>query len=150
MQGSTEASERLVCAVLAAQVAAMRDRSDIEALLDLVWRAIETLATLSHLVTSLAARVPGLGDSLLDQSSTGVADAAAMRASLEALAFLETQRHDFGRQVADCVVRALESLAASDPPPGGRLTPRALCDLYVCEEQRRVHDSAIGRLACGR
>ena len=146
MQGAAETSERSVCAVLAAQVAAFRARADIEALLELLWRATESLATLSALVTSLNSRGTVPEDKLFDRSSAAVADAGAVCASLEAMAFLETQRHDLGRQVLDCVVTALEGLAMTSAPPGGRLTLDALAELYVCEEQRRAHETAIGRL----
>lgn len=150
MHGAAETSERLVCAVLAAQVAALRDRTDIDALLEVVWQATDTLASLSGLVTSLASRETALEGSLFDLSSRAVADAGAVRASLEALAFLESQRHDFGRQVADCVVIALERLAMMGAPPGDPLTAAALAELYVCEEQRQVHAAAIERMGLDR
>jgi hypothetical protein len=55
---------------------------------------------------------------------------------LETLAFKQAQSEDLVSQMADCLVAALQRLAAADA-----LAPTDLLALYVCDDQRRVHDS---------
>jgi hypothetical protein len=123
------ADDRLVCAVLAAQVAAMRDRMHTASAVDALWRASDGLA------------VPALpsGDAMLV--------IAQVRRGLEDLAFSQAQVSDCLTQMADCVVTALQILARSDAPPGARLPPGDLLALYVTEDQRLVHEAAAGRFA---
>ena len=142
MQGTAEASERLVCAVLAAQVAAIRDCVDTAEGADLLWRTGDLLARLSALVVELGHRCQVPDPELDEQCAAAVAAEAEVSTALDALAFLQSQRHDLARQMADCVVTALVRLAADqDPAAGNRLSPEDLAALYVCEAQRRTHEA---------
>jgi hypothetical protein len=149
MQATAEASERLVCSILAAQVAALRDRIDTGATVDLLWRTTDVLAVLSGLVLELRQSHPGADAGLDERCAAALAAEAEIRRSLDDQAFLEAQRHDFTRQLADCVVIALERLATAGTPVGARLTPNDLIALYVCEDQRIVHDAVTGQFDVG-
>jgi hypothetical protein len=141
MPADAETSERLVCAVLAAQVAAIRDHVDADGTVDLLWRIADALARLSGLVVELAGRHPAADPGLDEQCAAAVAAETEVSRSLDALAFLHAQRHDLARQKADCVVTALERLATIDAPPGGRLSPHDLAAMYISDEQHDVHDA---------
>jgi hypothetical protein len=146
MQATDESGERLVCAVLAAQVAALRDRIGSGVAVDLLWRTTDLLSQLSGLVAELLRRHPA--DAVLgEQCATAIAAEVEVGASLEAFAFLQSQRDDFARQMADCVVTALERLAAVDGPASDRLSPHDLAALYVSDDQRDVHEVVFRRLA---
>jgi hypothetical protein len=138
----TEASEHLVCAVLAAQVAALRDRIDTGATVELLWQTSDMLSRLSGLVAELAQRCPPSDDGLNEQCDAAVVAEAQINRSLESLAFLQAQRNDFTCQTVDCVVSALERLADTSAPVGSRLSAGDLVALYVSEDQREVHDAA--------
>ncbi|HEY4988001.1 MAG TPA: hypothetical protein VII39_15410 [Bradyrhizobium sp.] len=145
MQFTTEASDNLVCVLLAAQVAELRDRIDGGATVELLWRTSDVLSQLSGLVLALAKRC---NDSELnEQCDAAVAAEAEISRSLESLAFEQAQRNDFTCQTVDCVVTALERLADTDGPTANRLSPDDLAALYVSEEQRKVHDAATRRFA---
>jgi len=147
MQFTSEASEHLVCAVLAAQVAELRDRIDGGATVELLWRTSEVLMQLSDLVRELATRCHD--SELQAQCTTVVAAEAEVSRSIESLAFEQAQRNDFTCQTVDCVVTALERLAVTDGPVGNRISPDELAALYVSEEQRKVHDAATRRFVIG-
>jgi hypothetical protein len=51
--------------------------------------------------------------------------------------------------MADCVETALERLAAADATVGGRLSSDDLAELYVSEDQRKVHDAVTRRFIGG-
>jgi len=157
MQVTADTGERLVCAVLAAQVAAIRDRVDGDATVDLLWRTADLLTRLSRLVVEMSRRDPGADPQLDEQCTAAVMAEAEISRSLDAMAFVQAQRQDVARQMADCVVMALERLAAVDAaqdappgqPPGARLSPGDLAALYVCEDQRAVHDAVARQFGIG-
>jgi hypothetical protein len=145
MQQATDAGERLVCAVLAAQVEAIRDRVDTGATVDLLWRTADLLTRLSGLVVELSRRYPIPDPRLVDQCAAAVRDESELSQSLDAMVFLHAQGQDIARQMADCVVMALERLAAGESTHGAspavRLSPDDLAASYVCQDQREVHDA---------
>jgi hypothetical protein len=145
----TEASEHLVCAVLAAQVAALRDRIDTGATVELLWQTSDLLSQLSGLVTKLARRCSPHDDGLNEQCDAAVAAESEISRSLESLAFQQAQRNDFTCQTVDCVVSALNRLADPRAPVGSRLSAGDLAAFYVSEDQRDVHDAAIRQFAVG-
>lgn len=157
MQPTADTGERLVCAVLAAQVAVIRDRVDGDTTVDLLWRTADLLTQLSRLVVELSRRHPTADPQLDEQCAAAVAAEAEISRSLDAMAFVRAQRQDVARQMADCVVMALERLAAADAvpgaspgqPPGARLSPGDLAALYVCDDQREVHDAVTRQFANG-
>ncbi|MGA2129343.1 MAG: hypothetical protein ABSG76_24695 [Xanthobacteraceae bacterium] len=144
VRATSDTSERLVCAVLAGQVAALRDCIDTGATVDLLWRTTDVLSQLSGLVLELSRRHPGSGPD--EQCAAAVAAEADISRSLTELAFVQAQHHDFARQMADCVVTALGRLA-TDAPSGARLSPHDLLALYVSEDQRKVHDAVARQFA---
>lgn len=143
MQAAAEVNDRLVCAVLAAQVAALRETIDTVATVDLLWRTTDVLSRLSALVRELASGNPAHGE----QCAAAVAAEVEVSRALNSLAFLESQRHDTSRQMADCVVTALERLSYADVAVSARLSPHELSALYVSEDQRKVHDAVTRRFA---
>jgi len=145
MEVIDESSERLVCAVLAAQTAALRDCMDTSTTIELLFRTTDVLSQLSGLVRELSKRHPALDPGLDEQCVAAVAAEADITRLLSDLTFLQAQRHDVTRQMADCVVTALERLSAADAPAGARLSPHELAELYVCEDQREVHDAVTRR-----
>jgi hypothetical protein len=147
MQFDTEASENLVCAVLAAQVAELRGRIDTGATVELLWQTSDVLSRLSGLVLEFAKRCSDSDPNLNEECNAAVAAEAEISRSLESLAFTQAQRNDFTCQTVDCVVTALERLAVTDVPVGARLSPNDLAALYVSEDQRQVHDAATRQFA---
>jgi hypothetical protein len=147
MQFTTEASENLVCAVLAAQVAELRGRIDTGATVELLWQTSDVLSRLSGLVLEFAKRCSDSDPNLNEECNAAVAAEAEISRSLESLAFAQAQRNDFTCQTVDCVVTALERLAATDVPVGARLSPDDLTTLYVSEDQRQVHDAVTRQFA---
>jgi hypothetical protein len=147
MQFNTETSEHLVCAVLAAQVAELRGRIDSGATVELLWQTSDVLSRLSNLVLEFAKRCSGSDPNLNEECNAAVAAEAEITRSLESLAFAQAQRNDFTCQTVDCVVTALERLAATDVPAGARLSPNDLAALYVSEDQHQVHDAATRQFA---
>jgi hypothetical protein len=141
------ASEHLVCAVLAAQVAALRGRIDTGTTVELLWQTSDMLSQLSGLVTKLVQRCSASDDGLNAQCDAAVAAEGEINRSLESLAFQQAQRNDFTCQTVDCVVSALERLADTSAPIGSRLSAGDLAALYVSEDQRDVHDAAIRQFA---
>jgi hypothetical protein len=139
-QQTTDTGERLVCAVLAAQVEAIRDRVDTGATVDLLWRTADLLTRLSGLVVELSRRYPVPDPGLADRCAPAVTQENELRRSLDAVAFLHAQDQDLARQMADCVVIALKRLASHGAPFAVRLSAGDLAALYVCDDQREVHD----------
>jgi len=147
MQSTTGANDNIVCAVLAAQVAELRNRIDSCATVELLWRTSDVLSQLSGLVLELAKR--GHDSGLNEQCVAAVAAEGEISRLLENQAFEQAQRNDFICQTVDCVVTALERLAVTDATGSNRLSADDLAALYVSEEQRKVHDAVIRRLASG-
>jgi hypothetical protein len=147
MQFSSETSENLVCAVLAAQVAELRGRIDTGAAIELLWQTSDMLSRLSGLVQELGKRCGDSDRELNEQCNTAIAAEVEISRSLENLAFKQAQRNDFTCQTVDCVVTALERMAATDVPAGARLSADDLAALYVSEDQRQVHDTATRQFA---
>lgn len=137
----TAANERFVFAVLAAQVALIRDRADSGGAIDMLWRTADVLERLSKLVLRLSRERP-LADPELDKECVAAVEAEAeISHLLDGFALQEAQRHDLARQMADCVVKVLAHMAAHEAPPSGMLSPAGLAALYVCEQQREIHDA---------
>jgi hypothetical protein len=147
MQPTAEDGERLVCAILGAQVAAIRDRVDTRVTVDLLWRTADVLTRLSGLVAELARRNPVADPELEGQCAAAIAAEAEISRALDSMAFRQAQTQDAARQMADCVVVALERLAASNVADGAtseaKLSYRDLAALYVSDDQREVHDAVI-------
>jgi len=133
-----------VCAVLAAQVVALRESIDAGATIEFLWHTSDVLLQLSALVQQLARHSDNLDSSLRERCDAAVAAEAAINASLGSLAFSHAQRNDFTCQTIDCVATALERLAVSGTGTS-RLSLEDLSALYVCEAQRTVHDKVVGR-----
>jgi hypothetical protein len=139
-----EGEERLACAVLAAQAAALRDRIESGSTVEMLWNASDVVGGLVKLVREQASTV-ALDPALAAQYETTLSMVLGVSDTLDDLAFVQAQRVDFARQMADCVVHALERLALADAPPGARLLVDELEALYVSEEQRRVHGDVASR-----
>jgi len=148
MRIAADTEDRLVCAVLAAQVAALRDHIEGNSAVEMLWHATDVLSLLSGLVDELVGNNATLGDpALVARCATALAAQAEVGRSVETLALGQSQHQDLARQMADCVVVGLQSLAAED----GGLSARDLSALYVCEDQRRIHDSVARQFrAAGR
>jgi len=129
-------NDRLVLIILAAQVAAVRERIENSETIDLMWRTTDVLARLAGLVPELARRNPGAD--MERQCTAAIGNMTDISKSLDDMAFVQAQRQDFTRQMADCVAIALARLAAP-----GNFAPDDLAKLYVCAEQRETHDTAL-------
>jgi hypothetical protein len=139
-------SLRLTCAILAAQVAALRDRLGAATGIDLLWRATDALSRLSELVTELTEPGPAPDPMLLQRCAAATAGHADIGGALDELAFLQAQRQDLAQQMAACVAAALDRLAGEIAADGARLSPAELAATYVSDEQRAVHQEVIRRL----
>lgn len=146
MSGATEANERLVCAILAEQVAALRDRMDASAAFDLLWRTTALLSWLSGLLGDLSRHNANTNPVLERERAEAIAEVAEIRGELDRLAFSQAQRQDFTRQIADCVVTALERMAVAEMPAGTSFSSNDLAALYVSDDQRRLHDVVVQRM----
>ncbi len=144
-----EADARMVCAILAGQVASLRERMDASESFDLLWRTTALLSWLSGLLGDLSCTGPHANKVLERERAEAIAEVAEIRRALDALAFMQAQRQDFARQIADCVVTALERLAVAETPPGQNFSLSDLKALYVSDDQRRVHESVEQR-CCGK
>ena len=144
MPDASENSDRLVCAVLAAQVAALRDRMADLSAVELIWQTTDLLTRLSALL--LEATQHGLSALLTERCVAAVQAEEAMGRSLAAVALDQSQRQDYACQMADCVTTALQRLSATAAPAGGRLSIEDLAALYVSEDQRSVHRAVTGNL----
>ena len=132
--------DRLVQAILAAQIAVVRDRIENSETIDLMWRTTDVLARLAGLVPELARRNPGAD--MERQCTAAIGNMTDISKSLDDMAFVQAQRQDFTRQMADCVATALARLAAQGAGDS-RFSPDDLLKLYVCAEQRDVHETAL-------
>jgi hypothetical protein len=139
------ANDRIVCTLLAEQVSVMREKMDSMNAFDLLWRTTALLSWLSGLIAD-SARHAGPANPVLERErAEALAEVAEIRRSLDELAFFQAQRADFARQIADCVVTALERMAHGDAA-GARFSSGDLAALYVSEDQRKLHESVIKRL----
>jgi len=132
--------DRLVLAILAAQVTAVRDRIENNETIDLMWRTTDVLARLASLVPELSRRNPGAD--MERQCTAAIANMTDISKSLDDMAFVQAQRQDFTRQMADCVATALIRLGAPAAQQTSRFCAADLAKLYVCAEQREIHDAA--------
>ncbi|HYP63693.1 MAG TPA: hypothetical protein VEQ16_07380 [Acidocella sp.] len=149
MGETAEANERIVCAILAEQVAALRERMDATAAFDLLWRTSALLSWLSGLLSDASAHFshsPHANPVLERERTEAITEIAEIRRALDDLAFLQAQRQDFAKQIADCVVIALERMAVAEMPPGTSFSSSDLAALYVSDDQRKLHDSVVTRL----
>ena len=146
MSGATEANERLVCAILAEQVASLRDRMDASAAFDLLWRTTALLSWLSGLLGDLSRHSANTNPVLERERAEAIAEVAEIRGELDRLAFSQAQRQDFARQIADCVVTALERMAVAEMPAGTSFSSGDLAALYVSDDQRKLHDAVVQRM----
>ena len=142
---AVQPNERVVCAVLSAQAADLRDRIDTGATIDLLLRTTDLLSSLSTLVFTLSHRAGAADPQLTKQCSDSVAAATEINQVVDNLAFVHAQRQDFARQLADCLVTALDRLAKT----GTRLSPDELAALYVSEDQRQIHAAVTKQLEMG-
>jgi hypothetical protein len=144
---ATERNERVVCAVLSAQAADLRNRIDTSATIDLLLRMTDVMASLSALVVELSQRAGTADPQTIDpqlakQCRDGIFAAAEIGHAVDDLTFVQAQHQDFVRQLADCLVKALDRLSEG----GTHLSEAELAALYVSEEQRQVHAAVTGRL----
>ena len=143
---ATEANERLVCAILAEQVSSIRDRMDASTTFDLLWRTTALLSWLSGLMNDLSHNSTNSNPVLERERTEAITEIGEIRRALDELAFFQAQRQDFARQLADCVVTALERMAVAEMPAGTSFSSSDLAALYVSDDQRRLHDEVIRRL----
>jgi len=141
-----EVNEGLVCAILAEQVAALREGMDATATFNLLWRTTSLLSWLSCLLSDLSGAGGKAGGELVRERDRALTEVAEVKRALDELAFAQAQRQDFARQIADCVVTALERMAVAEMPAGTRFSSGDLAELYVSEQQRRLHESVLRRL----
>jgi hypothetical protein len=149
MGDATEANERIVCAILAEQVAALRERMDATTAFDLLWRTSALLSWLSGLLGDVSAHFahsPHANPVLERERTEAITEIAEIRRALDDLAFLQAQRQDFAKQIADCVVTALERMAVAEMPAGMSFSSTDLAALYVSDDQRKLHEDVIRRL----
>lgn len=149
MGETAEANERIVCAILAEQVAALRERMDASSAFDLLWRTSALLSWLSGLLGDMSAHCAQAShaNSVLERERVeAITEIAEIRRALDELAFIQAQRQDFAKQIADCVVIALERMAVAEMPAGTSFSSVDLAALYVSADQRKLHDEVIRRL----
>jgi hypothetical protein len=142
----TEFNERLVCAILAEQVVALRDRMDAGATFDLLWRTTALLSWLSGLLSDLSRHTPTLNPILERERAEALTEISEIRHKLDELAFSQAQKQDFARQIADCVVTALERMAVAEMPAGTSFSSQDLAQLYISDDQRNLHNEIVTRL----
>jgi len=141
-----ESNEQLVCAILAEQVSTLRDRMDAAQAFDLLWRTSALLSWVSGLLGDLG-RHSGHTNPVQERERTeALTEIAEIRRALDELAFFQAQRQDFAKQIADCVVTALERMAVAQMPAGMHFSSSDLADLYVSAEQRQLHEAVVERL----
>ncbi|MGE4481075.1 hypothetical protein [Acidocella sp.] len=142
----TEANEKLVCAILAEQVAHLRDRMDASEAFDLLWRTSALLSWLSGLLGHADLHTGHVNPILERERTEAVAEIAEIRRQLDNLAFVQAQRQDFARQIANCVIVALERLSEARMPEGTHFASSDLAALYVSDDQRKLHEDVLRRL----
>ncbi|WP_026439258.1 hypothetical protein [Acidocella facilis] len=146
MSGMAEANEKLVCAILAEQVAHLRDKMDASDAFDLLWRTSALLSWLSGLLADINRQSPQASPVVERERNEAISEIAEIRRKLDHLAFVEAQRQDFAKQIADCVIVALERMSDAQMPPGTHFASADLAALYVSEDQRRLHEEVLQRL----
>jgi hypothetical protein len=146
MSDAAEANERLVCAILAEQVANLRDRMNASEAFDLLWRTSALLSWLSGLLGDINRQVQHVSPLLERERSEAIAEIGTIRHQLDNLAFVQAQRQDFARQIADCVITALERMSNAQTPAGTRFASSDLAALYVSDDQRQLHEEVLKRL----
>ncbi len=122
MSSENAANERLVTMVLAEQMAALGEQIG-----DLV--VFERLMACAELLTVLVSQI--------ERESPAAATAAELDKALDDLALLQAQRQDLARQTADLVGQALR-IVSIETLSLGRLN-----DLYVSDQQRRLHEAVV-------
>jgi hypothetical protein len=150
MGETVEADERVVCAILAEQVAALRERMDATNAFDLLWRTSALLSWLSGLLGDMSAHADHASHPnpvLERERAEAITEIAEIRRALDDLAFLQAQRQDFAKQIADCVATALERMAVAQMPAGMSFSSTDLAALYVSDDQRQLHDTVLRRLS---
>ena len=97
-----------VFALLAAQVALVRDRieSDAAAHIDILWQAADTVARFAALLDVFARQAGALPPELVAARVAAEAAGTQLNRGLDELAFMQAQRTDLSCQMADGVVRA--------------------------------------------
>jgi hypothetical protein len=122
MSSENAANERLVTMVLAEQMAALGEQIG-----DLV--VFERLMACAELLTVLVSQI--------ERESPAAATAAELDKALDDLALLQAQQQDLARQTADLVGQALR-IVSIETLSLGRLN-----DLYVSDQQRRLHEAVV-------
>ena len=146
MSEAEEQNEGLVCAILAEQVAILRDRMDASEAFDLLWQTSALLSWLAGLLIDIDQHLPRTNPLLGKEREEAIAKITSIRHQLDHLAFFQAQRQDFARQVADCIITALERLSSAQMPEGTRFASADLAALYVSDDQRRLHEDVLLRL----
>ncbi len=145
MNVTKDADERLVCAILAEQVSTLRDRIDAGASFDLLWRTTALLSSLSGSLNELSCNSRDANPVLVRERAEAIAEIAEIRRGLDELAFTQAQKQDFAKQLADCVVTALERMASTERPAEAAFSSDDLFGLYVSDDQRRLHERVVRR-----
>ncbi len=146
MSEAPETNETLVCAILAAHVANLRDRMGTSEAFDLLWRTSALLSWLSGLLGEVNRQVQHANPLLEKERSEAIAEITLIRRQLDHLAFAQAQQQDLTRQIADCVITALERMSSATMPQGSRFMSSDLSALYVSEDQRQLHEDVLKRL----
>jgi hypothetical protein len=135
------APQPTVFALLAAQVAAVRDRieSDAATHVELLSKAADTVTQLVTLLDRLARHAGRLPAELAASCALAEAADMALGRALDEGGFKQAQNMDLSRQMADGVVRALHKLDAG----GGMLSPEQIAAFFVSAEQHAVHALAV-------
>ena len=127
--------------LLAAQAAAVRDRieNDATSIVDLLWRAADSIAQLVALLDRLTRHAGTLPPELAASCGSAKAAITDLGRMLDERAFTQAQTNDLSRQMADAVVLALRALDEG----GAKLSPEELAASYVSHEQREVHSVTL-------
>jgi hypothetical protein len=141
MPPAARAAQPSVFALLAAQVAAVRDRIETDATghLDLLWKAADTTTQLVALLDRLSRYAGILPPDLAAACASAETAKVELGRALDELAFAQAQRMDLSRQMADAVVLALRCLEAGDTS----ISAEQIATVYVSQEQRAVHAAAL-------
>ena len=88
---------------------------DANAAFDLLWRTTALLSWLSGLLGDVSRHsAPTPSRCWNANARKRLTEIAEIRRGLDDLAFSQAQRQDFARQIADCVVTALERMAVAE------------------------------------
>ncbi len=116
---------RLICAILAEQVAALCEGIAASAVFNKLTACGDILASLA---------------SQLEVGSAASRAAAQLDKAMDDLGFQHAQQQDFAHQTAELVAGALKTLATGE---WRKLSLGGLAALYVSESQRRLHDIVL-------